>query len=64
VLDLRERDHREDLGTEVKIILKLILKKEVGVWTVLTFLESGRVAGHCEQDKAHSGFIKRRKFLD
>jgi hypothetical protein len=40
--DLRERDHLEDLGVDVWIILKLTFKKGDGeVWTGLIWLKTG-----------------------
>lgn len=47
-----ERDHCEDPGSDVRIILKLIMKKRDGqAWV------QGRVAGACEIGVEPSDFI-------
>jgi hypothetical protein len=44
--DLRERDHLEDLGVDVRIILKLIFTKWHGkAWTALIWLRIGKGDG-------------------
>jgi hypothetical protein len=44
--NLRERDHREDLGIDGKIIIKLIFKEWKGeLWTGLIWLRIGTGVG-------------------
>jgi hypothetical protein len=45
--NLRERDHLDDTGVEGRIILRQIIKKrDVGVWTVSSWLRIGTGGGH------------------
>ena len=45
--NLRERDRLGDLGIDVRIILRWILRKwDVGVWTGLGWLKIGTGGGH------------------
>ena len=44
--DLMETDHFEELGLDVRIILKLVFKKGVGeLWTGLIWLRIGTSGG-------------------
>ena len=43
---LRERDHLEDPGVDVRIILRWIFKKWVGAWTGLIWLRTGTGGGY------------------
>jgi hypothetical protein len=53
------------LDVDVRIILKLIIKKYNGrVWTGLIRLRVGMMAGSCGHGKLPAGSIKCRKFLD
>ena len=47
-LNLKEKDHLEALGVDMKIILKWIFKKSVErAWTGLLWLRTGASAGSC-----------------
>jgi hypothetical protein len=54
----------EDSGVDERIILKWIFRKYDGVWTGLTWLKMGMVAGSCACSSEPSGFIKCGEFLD
>jgi hypothetical protein len=61
---LKERDNLEDLGADLNIILKWILKKED--WRLSVDYCSrgyGQVTCHCDKDYEPSGFIKCKEIL-
>jgi hypothetical protein len=61
--NLRERDHWGDPGADEKITLKWIFSKwDVGVWTVYSWLRTGK--GTCECGNESSSSIKCGEFLD
>ena len=63
--NLRVRDHFGEPGIDGRIILSWIFRKwDVGVWTGLSWLREGQVAGTCECSNELSGFTKCREFLD
>jgi len=52
--NLGERGHWGDPGVDERIILRWIVRKwEVGVWTGLSWLRMGIVAGTCECGNEH-----------
>jgi hypothetical protein len=60
-----ERVHLEELGLDLKIILKWIYKKLDGkAWAGLIWIGNGQVAGDCECRNEPSGSIKCGKILD
>jgi len=60
---MKEKVHLEDLGLDMRIILKGIYKNwDVGTWTVLIWFRVG--TGSCECGNEPSGFIKCWEFLD
>lgn len=62
-INLRERDHLEDLGVDVRIILKWILWTwDSGMdWVDLT--QERQMAGACESGNETSCSIQYREFL-
>jgi hypothetical protein len=46
MLNLRERDHLEDLGVAQRMILKCIFNKQDDGWTGLIWLRIGTGGGH------------------
>jgi hypothetical protein len=63
--NLRETDHLGDTSIDGRIISQWIFRKwNVGVWTGLSWLRTGQVAGTCECGKEPSGSIKCMEFLD
>jgi hypothetical protein len=59
---LKGSDCSEDQGVDRRIILELILRKEIGGegWTGFMWLGTGPVVGSCEHSNAPSGSIKGR----
>jgi hypothetical protein len=54
-----ERDHWGNLGVDGRIILRWIFRKgDVEVWTGLTWLRIGTLAGTCDCGNEPSGSIK------
>ena len=44
---MKEKDHFEDPGVDVSIVLRWIFRKwDFGVWTGLSWLRIGTVGGH------------------
>jgi hypothetical protein len=65
VVNLKERDHLEALGVDVRIILKWNLKECGGrLWTGLIWLRIGPVAGSCVNANELSGSIKDGEFVE
>jgi hypothetical protein len=63
--NLKERDHLVDPGLDRRIMLRWIFRKwDVGVWTGLSWLRMGQVAGTCDCSNEPSSFIKCGEFLD
>jgi hypothetical protein len=62
--NLRERDHLEDQGVDVRIILRWNFRKWVGAWTGLIWLKIGTGADTFKRDNKPSGSIKCGQFLD
>ena len=59
-----KRDHLGDPGVDGRIILRWIFrKKDVGVWTISSWLRLGKWAGTCECSSEPSGCIKSGGFL-
>jgi hypothetical protein len=60
-----ERDHWGNPGVDGRVILRwLFTKWDVGVWTELSWLRYGQLAGACAYCNEHSGSIKCWEFLD
>jgi hypothetical protein len=60
-----ERDHWGDPGVAGRIILRWLFRKYVvGVWTGLSWLRIGTLAGTCEYGNEPSGSIRCGEFLD
>jgi hypothetical protein len=68
LVNLKERDHSEDLGVDGKIILECIIGKQGGkVWSGFIWLMTGTsepVAVSCEHGNEPLGSIKGGEFLD
>jgi len=63
--NLREGDHLGDPGIDGRIILRWTFRKcGVGVWTGLSWLRIGQVAGTCECGEEHSCSEKCGEFVD
>jgi len=62
--NLRERDHLEETGLDVGIILRWILRKwDVGTWTGSSWLRKGTGGRTCECGNEPSISIKCEEFL-
>jgi hypothetical protein len=60
----KRKNHLEDLGVDVKIILKCILKEQdVWVWTGFSWFKIRSVTGSCEHFNEPLTSIKGRVFL-
>jgi hypothetical protein len=61
----KRRDHSEELGVDIKIILGWILGKWGGeLLTGFIWLRTGPVTGCCEHSNEHSASIKGGEILD
>jgi hypothetical protein len=60
----REKIYLEHLGVDGRMILKLIFKSGMGIWTGLTRLRIRTVAGFCGYSNQLSVSIKCGDFLD
>jgi hypothetical protein len=62
---LKGRDHVQDLGVDVRIILEWVLWKYGGkVWTGRIWFRMRTSGGLCERGDEQSGSIKGGKFLE
>jgi hypothetical protein len=60
---LNERNHSEELGVDLRRILKWILKKQdVRAWAVLVWLGLGTSEGYFKQGIDPSGFVNCMEF--
>jgi hypothetical protein len=63
--NLRERDHFEEPGADLRIILRWIFRKwGVGVWTGSSWLRIGTGGGCYKRGNEPWGSIKCGEFLD
>jgi len=62
--NLRAREHWESPGSDLRIILKPIVKKWDGASSGLIWPRQGSVSGSCEQSNEPSASIKCGEFLN